>query len=176
MYFLNRCTDIAACTHLGYNGCMNYFLKELSRGNKVYIAAVVIIAAWFVALIDAISSAIKPPGLANGWIFKLTIAGTFIGFVILAIVQYILNKRNRIQTKTMEEEAAVFEPMRENQIHEILKEDPDFHTHCYQCLHFDHDITGCKKLLSKDISYRRLKEIRINNKKYCLYWTRLSMQ
>lgn len=156
--------------HLGYNRNMNYFLKELTSGNKVYIAALAIMAAWCVAIVDAISFAINPPGLANGWIFKIVLAGTFIGFVIYAIIQFYLDRRKREQTKTVEEDASVFEPMREEQIREILEQNPDFNTHCYQCKHFDHNISGCKKILSKDIGYSRLKEVKINKKKYCLYW------
>lgn len=163
-------SNVVSCAKLGYNSRMNYFLKELSSGNKVYIAAVAIMGAWCVAIVDAISSAIKPPGLANGLIFRIVIAGTFIGFVVFAIVRFILDKKKREQTKTAEEDASVYEPMKEEQIREILEQNPDFNTHCYQCLHYDHKITGCKKLLSKDIGYSRLKEVRINNKKYCLYW------
>jgi hypothetical protein len=149
---------------------MGYFLKELTRGNKTYWIAVCFIAGWTVAIIDAISSAIKPPGLANGYWAKTMFLITFLAFLSYIIYRSVKEKRTKSQIKTSEEDAAAFEPIREEQIRHILEENPSFTTHCYECIHFNPDLKHCSKNLSQDISQQRIKEIKIKGKYYCLYW------
>ena len=78
-----------------------------------------------------------------------------------------LEKKKKI--KEVEEESAPFEAQQENKIRKALEENPEFATHCYECIHFNPDLLHCSKKLSKKISYQRIKEITINGKTYCLY-------
>jgi hypothetical protein len=150
---------------------MNYFLKGLASGNKLYWAGVAFLGAWMVGLIDVISSAIKPPGLANGKWFKIMLVITLAAPVVYYIYDATRRKKKAKIEKNVSEEAAVFEPEREEEIRLILEKNPDFVTHCFQCIHFDSNLLHCAKQLSEDTAYQHMKEIKINDKKYCLYWT-----
>jgi hypothetical protein len=149
---------------------MNYLLKGLASGNKTYWAAVGILGAWAVAIIDVFSYALRPPGLSNGLVFKLVFILTILGVVGYFASKYIADKKKEKTIKTVEAEAPVFEAQREKEIRRILEENPGFTTHCYQCVHFNDHLRHCAKTLSEDIAYKRVKEVRINNRKYCLYF------
>jgi len=149
---------------------MNYFFKGLRDGNKKYWAGVGVAAVWFVAFIDILSTAVKPPGLMNGKFFTVTLILTVAAPVVYYVYSTVKAKKEKKETRLMEEEAALFEPRREQEIRRILAENPEFVTLCYQCIHFDPRLRHCAKALSDDIAYKRVKEVRINNRKYCLYW------
>ena len=78
------------------------------------------------------------------------------------------NKRKK--RKVVEQKAELFEPKREQEIRRILEVNPEFVTLCYECIHFNPDLRVCARQFSDDVSYQRVKEVRINNKQYCLYW------
>jgi hypothetical protein len=149
---------------------MNYLLKGLASGNKTYWVAVGIFSVWAVAIIDAFSYALKPPGLSNGLVFKIVFLFTILGVVGYLAYKHITEKKKEEKIKTVEEEAPLFEAEREEEIRRILQENPQFTTHCYQCIHFNDHLRHCAKTLSEDIAYKRVKEVRINNRKYCLYF------
>ncbi|NIM12454.1 MAG: hypothetical protein GTO45_10095 [Candidatus Aminicenantes bacterium] len=150
---------------------MNYFLKGLASGNKTYWAAAGIFSAWAVAIVDVFSYAFKPPGLSNGLVFKLVFILTILGVVGYFAYKYTADKKKEEKIKTVEAEAPVFEAEREEELRRILQENPEFATLCYQCIHFNDHLRHCAKTLSEDIAYKRVKEVRINNRKYCLYFS-----
>ena len=84
------------------------------------------------------------------------------------------NKRKK--RKVVEQKAELFEPKREQEIRRILEVNPEFVTLCYECIHFNPDLRVCARQFSDDVSYQRVKEVRINNKQYCLYWKAASKQ
>ena len=144
---------------------MNYFFKGIREDNKKFR----LFAAWFtfgvLALVDVLSTAL------GGSVFKLKV---FYGFIILNIigvialivykaVSYQLKKE---RAKEVEAKAAVFEPKREDEIREILKTEPGFQTFCYKCIHFNHDKLHCARKLADE----RVKEIKIDDRQYCLYY------
>ena len=68
--------------------------------------------------------------------------------------------------KKVELEAPVFEKKRELEILEIIRNNPDFTTFCYECVDFNEEKKACRR----DRIYERVKEISIGKRKYCLYW------
>jgi len=144
---------------------MNYFFKALREDNKNFW----FYAAWFtfgvLALIDLFTTGL------GGSIFKLKI---FYGFIILNIIGVIaliiykaVSKRLKKElAKEVEAEAAVFEPKREDEIRETLKTNPGFQTFCYKCIHFNHDKLYCARKMADE----RVKEVKIDDRKYCLYY------
>jgi hypothetical protein len=146
---------------------MHYFLRELNRGNRLYWAAVGFMAAWTVSIIDLFSNFCK------GVWFGTTLAATVITAVGYFVYEFAKERVIKKKQKDVEEFAAIYEPKREEEIREILKKNPDFVTHCYECIHFDSKLLHCSKTLSKNISHSHVQEIRINGKKYCLYWVRI---
>jgi hypothetical protein len=153
-----------------YNILMNYFIKGLVSGNRKYWAVMAAIGAWIVAIVDFLSSNFRPPGLFNGRFFFFILILTLISPVIYYVYDYWTRSQKHIKIKTVEETAALLEPKREQEIREKVAEDPEFATLCYQCIHFNSHLLHCKRKLSDDVSYQRVKEITINNRKYCLYW------
>jgi hypothetical protein len=149
---------------------MSYFLKGLASGNKTYWAAVGILSIWAVAIIDAFTYALKPPGLSNGIVFKIVFLFTALGVVGYLVYKYTTDKKKEKEIKSVEAEAPVFEAEREEEIRRTLQENPGFNTLCYRCIHFNDHLRHCAKILSEDIAYKRVKEVRINNRKYCLYF------
>ena len=148
---------------------MNYFLKGLLSGNKNFFWVLAVAALWVLAIFDLISN-IRPPGLFNGKLFMVTAVVTVVGVLYLLISRYYKDLDFRKKTKMMEEFIADFEPKREEEIREILETNPGFTTFCYECKHYNPDLEHCSRNLSEDITQQRLKEIYVNNRKYCLYW------
>jgi hypothetical protein len=153
-----------------YNTIMNYFIKGLISGNHKYWAAVGAMGLWIVAIIDFLSSNFRPPGLFDGKFFFAILILTIIAPVIYYIYDFSARSTKQKKIRTVEETAAILEPKREQEIRKRAAEDPEFATLCYQCIHFNSHLLHCARKLSDDVSYQRVKEITINNRKYCLYW------
>jgi len=149
---------------------MNYFVQGLIRGNKKYWAALAAIGIWVVAIIDAFSTGISPPGLFNGKWFAVTVFLTILAPIVYYIYDFITRSKKQKQMKLVEGEARAFEPRREEEIRKLVAENPEFVTLCYECIHFNPDLRACDRRLTDDITKQRVKEIRINNVVYCLYW------
>lgn len=130
----------------------------------------VFFAIWAVAIIDAFSTAFGSGGILNGKWFLFAVILTFLAPVIYYIYDFSTRSRKQKKIEAVEEEAALMEPRREQEIREILKENPGFLTLCYQCIHFNPNLRHCARQLSDDITYQRIKEVKINDRKYCLYW------
>jgi len=149
---------------------MHYFLKGLIQGNTRFFIFSAYLGCWFIGFIDILSTAIGSHGIWGGKIFYITnICG------VLAIIGYYFfdfSKRKKYSEKetNVERIAAIFEPRREKEIRRIIEDTPDFVTLCYNCIHFDPRFLHCARKFSDDVSYRRVKEITIDGKKYCLYW------
>jgi hypothetical protein len=126
--------------------------------------------AWLVALIDILSTSFKPPGLFDGKFFTLILILTLIAPVVYYVYDYWTRTTKRNKINTVEETAAILEPKREQEIRKRVAENPEFATLCYQCIHFNPHLLHCARKLSDDVSYQRIREISINNRKYCLYW------
>ena len=154
---------------------MNYFLKGLLSGNKNFFLYIAILGVWIFAIFDLIAN-IRPPGLFNGKLFLITAVGTAIGGFYYLFRRYFKDLDHRRKTKMVDEHSAVFEPKREEEIRAILEDNPSFATLCYECIHFNPDLLHCNRDLSEDISNQRIKEIYINNRKYCLYWIPINEQ
>lgn len=149
---------------------MNYFIKGLISGNWKYWAYIGVMVIWLVAVIDIFSTAVNPPGLFNGTWFNVTLIMTFVGPVLYYVFDLLVRTKRGKKIKTVEAKAAWFEPQREKAIRRMVERDPEFVTLCYQCIHFDSHLLACAKQFSNDVAYQRVKEITINNRKYCLYW------
>ncbi|MCP5103021.1 MAG: hypothetical protein GY950_06570 [bacterium] len=148
---------------------MNYFFRGLLSGNKKFFLLLGLSALWVLALFDLLAS-IRPPGLFNGKLFIVTAVGTAVGLLYFLINRYVKDTTTLKKTKAVEKHAAEFEPMRESEIYEILEKNPGFNTFCYECKHFNPDLQHCSRNLSDDISKQRIKDVYINNRKYCLYF------
>ena len=151
---------------------MSYFLKGLLSGNKTFFWVLAAAAVWVLALFDFISD-IRPPGLFNGKLFLVTAVVTVVGGLYFLINRYYKDLDFRKKTKSVEKHIADFEPKREEEIREILETNPGFLTLCYQCKHYNPDLEHCSRNLTEDITQQRLKEVKINDRQYCLYWKEL---
>lgn len=144
---------------------MNYFFKYIREDNKKFW----LFAAWFafgvIALVDVFAAAL------GGSIFKLKMFYGFIivnlvGVVVLIIYKAAAEHMKKRHEKAVEAQAADFEPKREEEIRRILRENPGFNTLCYECIHYNQEKLHC----SRDMRDERIKEVRIDDRKYCLYW------
>lgn len=143
---------------------MNYFFKGLFSGNTKYFIFVGVMALGYVAYIDTMSGAYKGKVAI---FYYIIIFGGLIGTLLF---HFFKGKMKEAQTREMELNASLFEPHREKEIRELLLTYPDFKTHCYECIHYNSNLQTCEKKISQSISYKRLKEVKINDKSYCLYW------
>lgn len=127
-------------------------------------------AGWFVALIDMFSSALGSRGVMGGKVFYIMLALTILVPVVYYVYDFTTRSKKQKKIKTVEQVAALFEPRREQEIRKILETNPEFVTLCYECIHFNPDLRVCARQFSDDVSYQRIKEVKINNRQYCLYW------
>jgi len=150
---------------------MGYFLKGLVAGTKKFWFYTAALAVWVLALIDLYASG-RGSGLLNGKLFNITVVVTAVGFLYLLFYKYFKEKFTLKKIKAVEEHAALFEPKREEEIWKLYEENPEFATHCYECIHFNPEKKYCSRKLSNDITQQRVKEVRIDNRHFCLYWER----
>jgi len=148
---------------------MSYFFKELRRGSLKFWGVVVFMAAWFVALIDIFASAFGSGVMGGKWFYTMLIL-TVLAPVVYYVYDFATRSKKQKNIKTVEQAAALFEPRREQEIRRILEVNPEFVTLCYECIHFNPDLRVCARQFSDDVTYHRVKEVRINNRQYCLYW------
>ena len=147
---------------------MDYFKMGLFSGNAKFWVAMLVLGAWAGAALDIIT------GVFNGLWVLITLI--FTALVLLAYygIPALIGLEKKKKIKAIEEEAVLFDAQREKEIRKILEENPQFATHCYECIHFNPDLLHCARKLSKKISYQRVKEITINGKNYCLYWEQMA--
>jgi hypothetical protein len=149
---------------------MSYFFKGLRSGTLKYWFVLVFFAAWFIALIDIFASAFGSGGVMGGKLFYIILILTILVPVGYYVYGFSNRANKRKKRKVVEQKAELFEPKREQEIRRILEVNPEFVTLCYECIHFNPDLRVCARQFSDDVSYQRVKEVRINNKQYCLYW------
>jgi uncharacterized membrane protein YuzA (DUF378 family) len=154
---------------------MGYILKGLVFGTKKFWFFTVVLAVWVLALFDLFAS-IRGLGFFNGKLFNITVGLTAVGFLYFLFHKYFKEKSTLEKIKAVEEHAALFESKREEEIRKLYEENPEFTTHCYECIHFDPDKQYCSRKLSDDITQQRVKEVRIGNRQFCLYWERSDSQ
>lgn len=130
----------------------------------------VAMALWIISVIDALTTIMQPPGLFSGKFYLATLMISIGGPVIFFIYQGIKNKKRKKDFIIVEKVASKFELQREREIRKILQNNPEFATHCYECIHFDSNLLYCSRKRSERIYDHRLKEMTINNRKFCLYW------
>lgn len=144
---------------------MNYFLKGLREGTKKFW----FFAAWlgfgFVGVVDILAHGL------GGSIFKLKVFYSFVIVTILGVISLIIYKavseqKNRQRARKETVKAAFFEPKAEEEIRRKIAKDAGFVTLCYECAHFNPEKLYCSRKMADE----RVKEISINDKKYCLYW------
>jgi len=143
---------------------MNYYFRELLRGNRTFWLAVLVFSIWAVAVVDLVSSAFK-----GEW-FRYTLILTFASPIIYYVYRLLADKKEASKKQDMKDFSSWYEPQQEKKIREMVEADPGFFTHCFECIHFDERLSDCSKKLSNDIRVSHIKEIKINNKTYCLYW------
>ncbi len=102
--------------------------------------------------------------------FYATLILTILVPVAYYVYDFTTRSKNKKKTKVVEQKAALFEPKREKEIRRTLEVNPEFVTLCYQCIYFNFELRVCTRKFSDDVSYQRVKEVKINNKSYCLYW------
>lgn len=140
---------------------MNYWIKHFFS-DKTFLFKLFIPGIFFINFIDIASNIANPPGYFNLWVFKITLL-ILIPYIIIFIYKN-FKKLNKL--KKIEKEAPEFEKNREYEIRRILENDSSFTTFCFECIYFKESTKGC----GRDPVFERIKEISINNKKYCLYW------
>ncbi len=143
---------------------MNYFFKGLRDNSRFFWVIMIWGGAAALAGVDIIST------IAGSSPFKLKaffgfIIANVIGVVLLAVYKGVSEKQDRNRKKDQEDYAAAYEP---GQIEKIKKlaEDPNFDTLCYECVHFEPNLLHC----TRNIKDETLKQVRINERKYCVYW------
>jgi len=142
---------------------MNYWIHYIFKDKKLALK-MAIPGLGFLLLIDFLSWMFSPPGYFNLWPLKITIA---LGIPLL--IRYIyMNFHTLNKQKKVEREAPVFEKKREAEIREIIKNDPEFATFCYDCTYFNDELRSCRR----DRLYERVKDISAGPRKYCLYWVK----
>ena len=135
----------------------NYIFKDGSFWTKLLIPG-----TGFLLFIDIVSYLMNRPGYFHLWPLKIFVV---IGIPFLIKIIY-KNFHNLSKIKKVESEAPVFEKNRELEILEIIRNNPDFTTFCYECVDFNEE----KRVCRRDRLYESVKEIRIGNRTYCLYW------
>jgi hypothetical protein len=149
---------------------MNYFISGLIHGNRTYWLAVLFMVIWVIAIIDVVSDGISGSGLFHGKWFYYTLVMTFASPVIYYIYRLFVDKKTEVKKKDAKEFSTWYEPQQEKKVREMVEKDPTFFTHCYECIYFNERLLECSRKLSSDIRGSRIKEVKINNKMYCLYW------
>lgn len=142
---------------------MGIVFNELKAGWQNLLAIGIILAAWIVSFIDLFTNVFK-----GAWItttLVLTVVISLGGLVRLTVRD---QKKKSLQ-KRLAEEAERCEPKLEEKIRK-LAEDPEFITACYLCVYFNQEIRLCNRLHDGE----NLREIRIDGKKYCLYWEKIT--
>jgi len=140
---------------------VNYWTNYLFK-DKNFLAKLLIPGIGFLLLLDILSYVFNSPGYFNLWPSKI-FAVTGIP-IIIRIIYKNFDSLNKI--KKTEREAPVYEKEREQEIREIIRNNPDFTTFCYECIYFNEEKKACRR----DRVYERVKEISIGQRKYCLYW------
>ncbi len=120
---------------------------------------------WVVAILDAFTQ-----GINDGKFFTTALIFTFLIPVVYLIGLYIFQTVHGKRTKEINHSYQEFERRRAVEIKELLRQQPGFNTHCYMCIHFNQDRRFCNRKFSRDASQQRVKDIVINEKKYCLYY------
>ena len=141
---------------------MNYFLKGFRHGQKTFWLLIGYVAMMIIAFFDIFLG----PRLFYGYFFLFTVAFNVLGLIGLASYWFYRSHSSAKEAKAAEITAAVFEAQREKDIRRILEHKPDFNTHCFECIRFDPDLKHC----SRDLEHKRVMEVLIEKKKYCLYW------
>lgn len=149
---------------------MSYFFKGLRSGTWKFWVFVAFMAAWFVAVIDILASSFGSGGVMGGKWFYFMLTITILVPVVYYAYDFSTRSKTKKKVKEVEQKAELFEPRREQEIRRILEANPEFVTLCYECTHFNPDLLVCARQFSDDVSYQRIKEVKINDKKYCLYW------
>jgi hypothetical protein len=133
------------------------------------VKIVLVPAVLVLAVLDFLSYSISPPGVLNLWFFKATVVTGVLGVIGYGVYLYV---KPRKEKKICLDQAS-YEKKRELEIREILRENPDFQTFCYTCLHFNQDIKACRL----DIRNPRARAVRLNDRtQYCLYWEELLLE
>lgn len=140
---------------------MNYFLKYTFGDKKLWVSILLVIVI-ILCVADFISYLFVSHGFFNLLIVKSTLIISFPLLFIIAAKNSLFKKR----LEAAEKEGKIFEEAREKEIFEILKNDSNFTTHCYECIFFNKEIKGC----GRDRIFERVKEINIGRNSYCLYW------
>ena len=143
---------------------MGYFATEVLRGSKKFALIVLVIASWLVSFVDMFT------GFAKGWWFITTAVLTAVGGFSILISKFSTDKKMKQRMNIAQQEALLFEPKREEEIRKILIDNPEFLTLCFECRQFDHNLRECTLKLEHEGHFPKVKEIKINNKTYCLYW------
>lgn len=145
---------------------MGYFKKGLFDNTRTFWLLMGYMALWIFGIMDLFYR-VTPGGKSFYVILTLNIGG-LVGFLIY---KYRKDETTRKKTEQVEKEAAISEPEREKEIRRIYEQNPEFATHCYECQYYLPDLQQCGRKLAKDVADRRLKEIYIGKRKFCLYWT-----
>ena len=141
---------------------MNYFTRGL-HDPKFWFKIIVLPAIGGLVLIDFLSHMFASPGFLNLWAVKIVGILSIIGVIIYGIYLYIKPKND----KNFEEDQAFLEKMNEEKFRNLIAEDPEFQTFCYQCVHFNQRFSACgKKIINQFAKKARLSE----RYTYCLHW------
>jgi hypothetical protein len=154
----------------GYNHFMSYFFRELFSANRGLWIAAAIAVAWFIAIFDLFTAS-QPGALFGGKWFKATVTLTVISPILYFLGRTIFAAGMRKELRKMEESTARYEARREREIRRILEKDPEFATHCYECIFIKDNTLSCSRPLARKAADQRVKEIPIGEREYCLYWS-----
>lgn len=145
---------------------MNYFFKTLREDSHKFWLYMAWLCLGFIGVIDLIAHSM------GGSIFNLKVFYAFIFVTVSGVIGLIVYKaadeqKKRRRTRKETVKAAFFEPKAEDETRRKIAKNPAFATLCYECVHFNHEKLHCLRKMA----HERVKEISINDKKYCLYWS-----
>lgn len=140
---------------------MNYFSNMMREHQGKFWLYVAWISLGFLGMLDFITS------VFGGNVIKMFVIVTILGIIGLIVYKAASKQKNKQRTKVVEAKAAIFEPKAEGEIRRKIAKNPEFATLCYECVHFNHEKLHCFRKMADE----RVKEVRINDKKYCLYWS-----
>jgi hypothetical protein len=144
---------------------MGYISRELTSSAKKIVPLVALASLWLVTFIDIFTGR-----LLNGKLVYFTGSVTVILILTVLISTYSIDLNKRKTQQDTKEEAQLLNPAREKEIRRRIEANANFMTLCYQCRNYDQEIQICLLESSHKISWPSEREIRINGKKYCLYW------
>jgi len=136
-----------------------YFLKGLKDNVGYFLLCAFITLLTGFLFLDAVFYAF------HFWIVRITFVSAIGGFFVYLIISKRVYKRKEFIRKRQQE----YEKLALESLKQRVIKNPDFHTFCYECRHYNNP----KGICTIDIFNTWATKVRLEanpNKIYCLYW------